>query len=102
MSKNRVSENFEDFMSELRGSVICDCDHGCRQWISDNGSTAHALIEALQNGAKPEDLDAIVQKGSHAHGIAIFKDRRNWVTLGEKVNISKASLKAIQKTKKDE
>lgn len=81
--------DLKTWMEELRGSILCDCGHGCRDWIANNGAKALKLIEALQKGAKPEELDAIVQKHTSEVGKEIWDERM-------------AEIKEERKAKKDE
>ena len=58
----KKTASLKEWMDLLSGSIICGCDHGCNGWIANNGGKAYKVIEALQKGAKPEELDVIVQK----------------------------------------
>lgn len=78
----KKSPNFQDWMGELHGSILCDCGHGCRDWISNNGGKALTIINALKSGANEAELDAIVQKHTDEIGKAIW-DSRVPVKMGE-------------------
>ena len=69
--------DFKTWMEELRGSILCDCGHGCRDWIANNGAKSYKIIEALlsEKGASTEDLDKIVQKHTTEVGKEVWDDR---------------------------
>jgi len=64
--------DLQTWLEELRGSILCDCGHGCRDWIASNGGKALRIIEALQKGADISTLDAIVQKHTDEIGRDIW------------------------------
>lgn len=63
--------DFAMWLDNLRGSVLCDCDHGCRGWIADNGAKALKIIELLNKDSKDKisALNEIVQK--HTSDVAV-------------------------------
>lgn len=67
--------NFQAWMSELHGSIMCDCGHGCRDWIANNGGKALVIINALKSGATEAELDMIVQKHTDEIGKEIWNSR---------------------------
>lgn len=69
--------DLKTWIEELRGSILCDCGHGCRDWIATNGGKALKIIEALQNGADNATLDQIVQKHTDDIGKEIWDERMN-------------------------
>lgn len=52
---------FAEWLETLRGSKMCNCDHGCNQWIVENAGKTVRLFEAIAAGAPAEELDRIVQ-----------------------------------------
>jgi hypothetical protein len=52
---------FAEWLDAMRGCKMCNCDHGCNQWIVSNAGKTVRLFEALAAGAPPEELDRIVQ-----------------------------------------
>mgnify|MGYP000894220598 CR=1 FL=1 len=60
--EQKKQPDLNTWLEELRGSILCDCGHGCRDWIATNGGKALRIIEALRKGADISILDGIVQK----------------------------------------
>ena len=67
--------DLETWLGELQGCILCDCGHGCRDWVANNGPKAYKIIKALQSGADKATLDAIVQKHTDEVGREVWDER---------------------------
>lgn len=50
---------FKNWLDEWTGSLLCDCDLGCRQWIEKNSVKAYLIIRALNSGYRRENIEKI-------------------------------------------
>ena len=57
----RPSKNVKDWLGEYEGSLMCDCDHGCRQWVRNNKTKNSLLMRVLLNKESTTNPDKIVQ-----------------------------------------
>lgn len=60
MSK-RDLKDYTDYIMEYDGSLACDCDHGCRQWIYDNRHRTGLFLEILKTKGSVTNLDKLAQ-----------------------------------------
>lgn len=70
----KVMQDFEDFKENWYGCMMCACDHGCNGWLLQNAGKALRVFEAVQKGATPAELDAIVQQNADDVYIQIRKE----------------------------
>lgn len=54
--------SLEKWLNFWYGCVLCNCDHGCNEWIVKNASKAHAIISGLLKNEQVENLDKLVQR----------------------------------------
>lgn len=56
----KIQSTFKRFVEEYNGSLQCDCDHGCRQWVKQQETkTGLMLMVAETEGITP--LNKIAQ-----------------------------------------
>jgi hypothetical protein len=72
----KVISDIKTWMDNLHGSILCNCGHGCRNWIADNGGKAYRIIEALMPALdNKETLDEIVKTHTDLIGLDIWNER---------------------------
>ena len=55
------SKTVEKWLGEYEGSLMCDCDHGCRQWVRKNSTKNALLIRVLTKVGSSTNPNKIVQ-----------------------------------------
>jgi len=53
--------NIKAWLEEWHGCVACACDHGCNQWLAQNGAKSSLIMEALKKKKPKADLDKLAQ-----------------------------------------
>jgi hypothetical protein len=78
--------SFKEWLAMWHGCVLCNCDHGCNQWIVENAPKAYLLFEGLRQGQTAEFLDKIAQEHINVPHTQIWK--RVWAKVenGEDVD----------------
>lgn len=77
------SENYEKWKSGLDGSIMCDCDHGCRQWIKNNWTKISLVLKYKD---KPALLDKIVSmENARANNIWYWLEMREVKKFNEEL-----------------
>jgi len=72
----KTMPDIKTWMENLHGSILCNCGHGCRSWIADNGGKAYRIIEALIPAlGNKEPLDEIVKTHTDLVGADIWNER---------------------------
>lgn len=72
---SKKQPNFKDWMDFLEGCLLCACDHGCNQWIAQNGGKMLRIAKEAQSVLSSEKLDVIVQADTDLVNSQIWRER---------------------------
>jgi hypothetical protein len=82
------SKSYKEWRYEWDGSMLCDCGHGCNQWLKKNHSKVSLIMRVRDNNGKTS-LDKIVQmKNDRADKIWYFLVMRDSRKFNEELRKS--------------
>lgn len=79
--KTEVQPNVDEWLSYWEGCLICACDHGCNQWVKEQGHRAALIMRAMRLGSKKSVLDKLVQ-------MPLKKSDKIWYWLYKRENMA--------------
>lgn len=59
--EQKKQPNFKAWLDFYNGCLICDCGHGCRNWLEEQRSKAALIMEVQNNKSATTCVDKIAQ-----------------------------------------
>jgi len=56
-----VQPSFKEWLGMYQGCLICDCGHGCADWVKEQGRKAALLMRILSNPKATTSLEKVTQ-----------------------------------------